>query len=135
VKSEIYKVGSTALGGVIGYLYGGWSVLLGILLTSVLIDYATGMMAAFVEGNLKSEIGFKRIPKKVMIFAMVAVAHLVDRAIGTNDIFRDATIFFYLANELLSIIENAGRIGLPVPEQMKQAIEVLKGKSEKGVDQ
>lgn len=128
MKSEIYKVSSTALGAVIGYLYGGWSVLLGVLLAFVLIDYATGMMAAFVEGNLKSEVGFKRIPKKIMIFVLVAVAHLVDRAIGTNDLFRDATIFFYLANELLSITENAGRIGLPVPERLTQAVEVLKGK-------
>lgn len=132
MKSEIYKVGSTALGAVIGYLYGGWSVLLGVLLTFVVFDYVSGMMAAYVEGRLKSEIGFKRIPKKIMIFAMVAVAHLVDKAIGTNNLFRDATIFFYLANELLSIIENAGRIGLPVPEQIKQAVEILKGKSEKG---
>lgn len=74
MKSEIYKVSSTALGAVIGYLYGGWSVLLGVLLAFVLIDYATGMMAAFVEGNLKSEVGFKRIPKKIMIFVLVAVA-------------------------------------------------------------
>lgn len=134
MKSLIYKGGSASFGAVIGYLYGGWSTLLGILLALVIIDYISGMMASFVEGKLKSAIGFKRIPKKIMIFALVAVAHLVDRAIGTNDLFRDATIFFYLANELLSIIENAGRIGLPVPEQIKQAVEVLRGKSEKGED-
>jgi toxin secretion/phage lysis holin len=126
----LYQGGSTAFGAVVGYLYGGWSTLMGVLLAMVVIDYVTGMMAAFVEGKLKSEVGFKRIPKKIMIFVLVAVAHLVDSAAGTNDIFRDATIFFYLANELLSVIENAGRIGLPIPEQLKQAVEVLKNKGD-----
>jgi toxin secretion/phage lysis holin len=122
------------MGVVYGFFFGERSVLLGILLALVLIDYGSGMLAAYFEGRLRSAIGFKRIPRKVMIFAMVAVAHLVDRAVGTNNLFRDATIFFYLANEVLFIIENAGRIGLPIPQQLRQAIEVLKGKSEKGED-
>ncbi|OQM47543.1 holin [Anoxybacillus sp. UARK-01] len=130
----IYKTGAAVIGAVVGFLFGGWSELLSILLAFVIIDYVTGTMAAYKEGSLRSAVGFKRIPKKVMIFLLVAVGHLIDRVVGTNGLFRDATIFFYLANEALSIIENAGRIGLPVPEQMKQAIEVLKGKSEKGVD-
>jgi toxin secretion/phage lysis holin len=128
----IYKTGAAAVGAVVGFLFGGWSILLGILLAFTIIDYVTGMMAAYTEGRLRSTVGFKRIPKKIMIFVLIAVAHLVDRAVGTNDLFRDATIFFYLANELLSIIENAGRMGLPIPEQIKQAVEVLQGKSEKG---
>ncbi|OQP07031.1 holin [Geobacillus sp. 46C-IIa] len=131
----VYKTGAAAIGAVVGYLFGGWSELLGILLAFVVMDYVTGVMAAYREGSLRSAVGFKRIPKKVMIFMLVAVGHLIDRAVGTNGLFRDATIFFYLANELLSIIENAGRIGLPVPEQIKQAVEVLKGKSEKGESQ
>lgn len=130
----IYKTGAAAVGAVVGFLFGGWSILLGILLAFTIIDYVTGMMAAYTEGRLRSTVGFKRIPKKIMIFVLVAVAHLVDRAVGTNDLFRDATIFFYLANELLSIIENAGRMGLPIPEQIKQAVEILQGKSEKGGD-
>jgi toxin secretion/phage lysis holin len=69
------------------------------------------------------------IAKKVFIFAMVAVAHLIDTALGDAHLLRDATIFFYLANELLSIIENVGRIGLPVPTPIQKAVEVLKGKS------
>ncbi len=67
----------------------------------------------------------------MFIFVIVAVAHLVDAALGGAAIFRDATIFFYLANETLSILENAGRIGLPIPEVLQQAIEILKGKSQK----
>ncbi|MEK4606534.1 phage holin family protein [Geobacillus sp. FSL W8-1251] len=130
----VYKTGVAAIGAVVGYLFGGWSELLGILLAFVIMDYVTGVLAASKEGTLRSAVGFKRIPKKIMIFVLVAVGHLIDRAVGTNGLFRDATIFFYLANELLSIVENAGRMGLPVPEQIKQAVEVLKGRSEKGED-
>lgn len=130
----IYKTVAATLGAAVGYFFGGWSELLGILLAFVVMDYVTGVLAASKEGTLRSAVGFKRIPKKIMIFLLVAVGHLIDRAVGTNGLFRDATIFFYLANELLSIIENAGRIGLPVPEQIQQAVEVLKGKSKRGVN-
>ncbi|MBE2923895.1 phage holin family protein [Anoxybacillus flavithermus] len=124
-----FKTGAAVMGGVVGYLFGGWSELLGILLAFVVMDYVTGVLAASKEGILRSAVGFKRIPKKIMIFLLVAVGHLIDRAVGTNGLFRDATIFFYLANELLSIIENAGRMGVPVPDRLTQAVEVLKGKS------
>lgn len=129
----VYKAGAATIGAVVGFLFGEWSELLGILLAFVVMDYVTGVLAASKEGTLRSAVGFKRIPKKIMIFVLVAVGHLIDRAVGTNGLFRDATIFFYLANELLSIVENAGRMGLPVPEQIKQAVEVLKGKTERGV--
>ena len=116
-------------GGAASYLYGGWSSLLEILLAFVIIDYITGFVAAGIEGKLASEVGLKGIAKKVFIFVMVAVAHLADQAAGTQ-IIRDAAIFFYLANELLSIIENSGRIGLPVPPIISHAVEILKEKGE-----
>jgi toxin secretion/phage lysis holin len=124
----VYKTGAAVLGAIVGFLFGGWSKALILLVSLVVIDYSTGSLASAVEGKLSSRVGFRGIPKKIMIFVMVAVGHLVDTAIGTNHMFRDATIFFYCANELVSIIENAGRIGLPVPEQLRSAIEVLKGK-------
>ena len=128
---NIYKFTMAALGGIVGYLWGGWNALLGILLAFVIIDYITGFIAAGAEGKLSSEVGFKGIAKKILIFVLVAVAHLLDKALGgNNDIFRDAVIFFYLANELLSIIENCGRAGLPIPEVLKNAVEILKGKGE-----
>ncbi|MGX2959379.1 phage holin family protein [Peribacillus sp. JNUCC 23] len=99
------------------------------LLVFVAIDYLSGLIASAVEGKLSSKIGFRGIAKKVMIFAIVAVAHLIDRVIGENDLVRDAAIYFYMANELLSIIENAGRTGLIVPEQVKGMVQVLKGKA------
>jgi toxin secretion/phage lysis holin len=83
-----------------------------------------------VEGKLSSSVGFKGIIKKVTIFIIVAVAHLVDGYLGAGAILINASIFFYASNELLSIIENSGRIGLPVPTLLKKAVEVLKDKSE-----
>lgn len=124
----LYKTGFTGLGAAGGYLFGGWGALLSVLLAFVVMDYITGIMAGYVEGKLNSRIGFKAIPKKVMIFVLVAIAHLIDTSLGEAHLFRDATIFFYISNELISILENAGKIGVPVPEQLQQAIQVLKGR-------
>ncbi|WP_026572510.1 phage holin family protein [Bacillus sp. UNC438CL73TsuS30] len=126
-----YKTGITVIGTFVGWLYGGWSPLLQVLTAFIIFDYASGLLASGVEGKLSSKVGFKGIAKKLMIFCMVAVGHLVDKAIGQGHLIGDSIIFFYLGNELLSIIENAGRTGLPVPDQIKNAIDILKGK---GVD-
>ncbi|MFF2016204.1 holin family protein [Paenibacillus sp. NPDC058177] len=115
------------------FLFGGWSALLTILLVFVVLDYLTGVAAAAKEGKLKSKVGLWGIARKIIIFAIVAVAHLVDQVLGGNHLFRDAAIFFYLSNELLSLIENAGRLDAPIPPGLRQAVEVLRGKSgEKG---
>jgi len=122
-----------AIGGAASsFLFGGWPALLSILLAFVIIDYITGLIAAGVEGKLSSQVGWRGIAKKVAVFIIVAVAHLVDVALGGHtNMFREAAIFFYLANELLSIIENAGRIGIPVPRILIHAVEALKGKTTK----
>lgn len=112
----------------VSYLFGGWSGVLGVLLFFVLLDYLTGIAAAASTGQLKSKIGLVGIARKVFIFAMVAVGHLVDGILGDGHLFRDTVAFFYIANELLSITENGGKMGAPVPTVIKQAIEVLKGK-------
>lgn len=104
--------------------------MLGILLTFVILDYITGVLAAGYRGQLSSAVGFKGIFVKIMIFVLVAVAHQVDRALGNPGVFMNAAIFFYLANELLSITENAGVLGLPVPDVLLKAVEILKGKAE-----
>ena len=126
----LFKTVVAASGATLSYLYGEWSVLLGILVAFVIFDYLSGIMAAAIEGKLSSKIGFKCIPKKIMIFLFVAMGHLLDQALGGGHLFREAVIFFYLANELLSIIENSGRIGLPVPTVINRAVEVLKGKGD-----
>jgi len=127
---NLFKTAVAAGGAIASYLFGGWSYLLSVLLTFVIIDYITGVTAAFKEKKLNSEVGLWGIPKKIAIFAVVAVAHLVDSALGDAHLFRDAAIFFYLANELLSITENLGRIGVPIPGAIQRAVEVLRGKSE-----
>lgn len=124
-----YKTTTAGVGAIVGYLFGEWSVLLQILLAFVIIDYISGLLASGVEGKLSSKVGFRGIAKKLMIFVLAAVGHLVDKAIGDGSMIQNAIVFFYLGNELLSILENAGRTGLPVPEQIKNAVDVLKGKS------
>jgi len=130
----IFKSIVAGAGAVTGYLYGGWDTLLQVLLIFVIVDYLTGIIAGGTNGKLSSNIGFRGILKKVLIFIIVAVAHWADLAVGVAlgedvAIFRNATIFFYLANELLSITENAGEMGVPIPEKLMNAVEILKGKS------
>ncbi|MBG9794467.1 MAG: phage holin family protein [Paenibacillus dendritiformis] len=126
----LLKSAFAAAGGTAAFLFGGWPALLQVLLIIVAIDYVTGVMAAGAEGRLRSSIGLMGIARKVFIFFVVAVAHQVDSVLGDQHLLRDATIFFYLANELLSIIENGGRLGVPLPPVIKQAVEVLRGKGE-----
>lgn len=128
----VYKTGAAAIGAMVGYLFGESIGLLLALFWMVVIDYVSGLAAGYTEKTLSSKIGFKGIIKKVMIFIMVALAHQVDSALGTRNMFRDATIVFYMANELLSVFENAGRMGVPVPDRLMQAVEVLKGRSKRG---
>ena len=127
VVKTVVAVGGAAA----SFLFGGWSSLLSILLAFVVIDYISGITAAGLRGELNSEVGLVGIAKKVAIFGVVAVGHLVDTALGDAHLFRDAAIFFYLANEVLSILENIGRIGVPVPEKLKNAVEVLRQKESK----
>ncbi|WP_339063547.1 phage holin family protein [Tepidibacillus marianensis] len=105
--------------------------MLGVLFAFVIIDYITGVIAASIENKLKSSVGLIGIARKVYIFVLIAIAHLVDQTLGDAHFIRDATIFFYLANELLSIFENIGRTGLPLPEVLKNAVEVLKQKGDR----
>lgn len=127
---NVFKITVAASGTIATYLFGGWSALLSILVAFVIFDYISGIMASAYEGKLSSKIGFRCIPKKIMIFLFVAIGHLIDQTLGGDPLFREAIIFFYLANELLSIIENSGRIGVPVPNVIMRAVEVLKGKGD-----
>lgn len=118
-------------GASVSYLWGEWTALLGALLLFVVVDYVSGIAAGVVEGSLSSKVGYKGIAKKVLIFAMVAIGHTVDQILGGGHLFRDAIIFFYLANELISILENAGRVGVPIPPIIQRAVQLLR---EKGGD-
>lgn len=115
-----------AVGGYVGYFLGGWDGFLYALVAFVVIDYLTGIMVAILEKRLSSEVGFRGIFKKVMIFSLVAIAHIIDsQIIQTGSAIRTAVIFFYLSNEGISIIENTAKIGLPVPEKLTEVLEQL----------
>jgi len=117
----------SAIGGWIGYLLGGFDGFLYALVVFVVIDYLLGVFCAILEKHLSSEVGARGIFKKVVIFSLVGVAHIIDQDILANgSAIRTAIIFFYLSNEGISILENAVRLGLPVPEKLTAILEQLK---------
>ncbi len=124
----LVKVFIATFGGFCGYFLGGWDATLKILVTMAVIDYVTGIIAAGYNGELKSKVGFKGIAKKVVLFLLVGAAAQLDAALGSNSAIREATIFFFIGNELLSLLENAGRMGIPLPQALKNAVEILGGK-------
>jgi toxin secretion/phage lysis holin len=120
------------IGGWLGYFLGGCDGLLFALLAFVVIDYITGVMCAIADKTLSSEVGFKGICRKVLIFLLVGIANILDvQVIGTGSILRTAVIFFYISNEGVSLLENTAHLGLPVPAKMKAVLEQLHDKSEK----
>lgn len=128
-----FQFGFTGIGGVMGWFMGGFDGFFYALLTFIVLDYLTGVMAAAVKRQVSSEVGFKGICKKVAIFCLVAVGHILDtQVIKGGSILRTAVIFFYLSNEGISILENVAVIGLPVPQKLKDVLEQLKSDEEKG---
>ena len=121
-----------AIGGWLGWFLGGYDGFLYALIAFVVIDYILGVMCAILEKHLSSDVGAQGIFKKVVIFSLVGVAHIIDQnIIGDGGVLRTAVIFFYLSNEGISILENATRIGLPVPEKLKEILEQLKDGGDK----
>lgn len=119
----------SAIGGTIGFFLGGWDGFLHALVVFVSVDYLTGLIAGIVEKKISSEVGFRGTAKKVVIFMLVGVGSIIDRyIIGEGSVLRTALIFFYVSNEGISIIENAGRIGLDIPQKLKDMLEQLKSK-------
>ena len=121
-----------AFGGWLGYFLGGCDGLLIALVVFAVTDYITGVMCAIADKKLSSEIGFKGICRKVIIFMLVGIAHVLDvNVIATGSVLRTAVIFFYLSNEGVSLLENAAHLGLPVPEKLKDVLEQLHDRAEK----
>ena len=122
----------TAVGGAIGWFFGGMDGLIYALLVFVTADYITGVMCAIADKKLSSEVGFKGICKKVLIFVMVGIGHIMDTyLIGNGEVLRTAVIFFYCSNEGVSMLENAGHLGLPIPAKLKEVLEQLHDRTEK----
>ena len=126
------QMAAAALGGWLGYFLGGSDGLLIALIVFVTLDYVTGVMCAIIDKKLSSEVGFKGLFRKVLIFALVGIAHILDmNVIGTGSVLRTAIIFFYISNEGVSLIENAGHLGLPIPAKLKAVLEQLHDRAEK----
>lgn len=119
------------LGAILGFVFGGMDGMFFALLAVIIIDYITGCLVAVVQKKLSSEVGFKGITKKIIILALVGVAHILDsHVIRSGSALRTATIFFYITNEGISILENAGRMGLPLPKKLRDVLEQLNKEEE-----
>ena len=122
----------TMIGGWLGYFLGGCDGLLIALVMFVVMDYISGVMCAVADKTLSSEVGFKGICRKVLIFVLVGIANILDvQVIGTGSVLRTAIIFFYISNEGISLLENAGYLGLPIPEKIKTVLEQLHDRAER----
>lgn len=123
------------VGGWLGWFLGGCDGLLYALIAFVVIDYITGVMCAIADKKLSSAMGFKGICRKVLIFLLVGIAHILDvNIIGSGSVLRTAAVFFYISNEGVSIMENAAHLGLPVPVKLKEVLEQLHDRAEKDGD-
>ena len=129
---DMVQIAAAALGGFSGWFLGGWDGFVFALVAFVVLDYLTGFMRAVAEKRLSSQVGALGIMKKVLIFFIVGAAHVVDTHLlgGTAAPLRTAVIFFYIANEGVSMLENTAAIGLPVPNALKQALAQLHDKED-----
>ena len=122
-----------AVGGWLGYFLGGCDGLLIALVVFAVVDYITGVMCAINDQKLSSEVGFRGICRKVLIFFLVGIANILDvEVIGTGSVLRTAIIFFYLSNEGVSLLENAAHLGLPIPKKLKDVLAQLHERAEEG---
>lgn len=130
------------IGGIVAALWGGWTEGLLVLVIMMAIDYVSGLVVAGVfhnspkspGGGLESKAGMKGLVRKIFVLALVAVAHLIDRLIGTNYI-RDVASIAFCLNEVISILENAGLMGIPIPKVLRKAIDVLRDKAGEDVEE
>lgn len=130
------QIAFTALGGFLGWFLGGMDGFLYALIAFAVIDYITGVLCAISDKTLSSEVGFKGICRKVLIFTLVGIGNIVDvYVLGETGVLRTAVIFFYLSNEGVSLLENAAHLGLPIPEKLKEVLEQLHERAEKGSDE
>jgi toxin secretion/phage lysis holin len=124
-----------AVGGGLGWFFGELDGFFYALIAFVVIDYLTGVMCAIIDKTLSSNVGFKGIFRKVLIFVMVGIGHVIDtQLIGSGDALRTAVIFFYISNEGVSLLENASHIGLPVPEKLRAVLAQLHDRTEEKED-
>lgn len=134
--ANFLKTLSAVLCGLAGFLFGEMDGLLIALIAMICLDYITGLIVGAAQHRLNSHVGFVGLAKKSLILVIVAVAHIVDSQVlgGSAAVFRSAACGMYIANEGLSILENAGKLGLPLPKKLKSMLEQLKNDADKGDD-
>ena len=115
----------SCIGSALSFVFGGWNHILMLLIIAVILDYGLGVMVGFMKGTLSSKVGWRGIAKKVILFSLIAVAHIVDVILGSEHLVRNATILFYLCNECISIIEHAAKAGVPIPQILLNALESI----------
>ena len=127
-----FKIICAAIGGFCGTLWGALDGVMMALIAFIVIDYITGLMVAIVNKTLNSSVGFKGLAKKVFILLLVLIANILDvHIMGGSGVIRGVVIAFYLANEGISILENAGKLGVPYPEKLREVLEQLKESEDK----
>ena len=130
-----FKIICAAIGVFCGTLWGALDGVMMALLAFIAIDYITGLMVGIVTKTLNSSTGFKGLAKKVFILLLVLIANILDvHIMGGSGVVRGVVIAFYLANEGISILENAGKLGVPYPQSLKNVLEQLKESEEQNAD-
>ena len=130
---NIIQLVFTAIGGWLGWFLGGCDGLLFVLIAFSVVDYITGVMCAVSDKKLSSAVGFKGICRKILIYLLIGIAHLLDAyVLGQGGVLRTAVIFFYLSNEGVSLAENAAYLGLPIPDKLKDVLAQLHNRSKEG---
>lgn len=126
------------VGAVIASLFGGWTSAMTVLGICMVVDYGTGMVLAGIfhrsakteSGGLNSKVGWRGLAKKIATWVIVLVAHFTDTLLGTGCVVRDAAVIAFCLNEIISILENCGGMGVPIPQKLMNAIDMLRQKSE-----
>ena len=131
---EVLKYFVAVLGTMFTWLFGSWDLALKILIVFMVLDYCTGVMKGYVNKELSSNIGLTGIARKAVILIVLIVAVCLDRLLNTGQwVFRTLVCYFYIANESISLLENCSALGLPIPEQLKDALIQLKGGNKKEI--
>lgn len=132
---DYFKVSIIALGTGFTWLFGAWDTPLVVLIIFMVLDYITGLTRGYVNKELSSSVGLKGIARKAIIFIVLIVAVMLDRLLNTgNWVFRTVACYFYIANEGISLLENAASLGVPIPERVKDAlIQLREGKKKDSV--
>ena len=131
----IFNTIIATLGIYITWLFGSWDIAIQVLVAFMIIDYVTGVIVAYINGEVDSRIGFKGILKKVLILIALIVGVLLDRLVGIEWTFRTVVCYFFIGNEGWSILENIGKTGLPIPERLKDGLAQLKSEEGGNIDE